>query len=358
VGDGSTQGGQLLSANLIDDENPFLGGDLNLNNNKIVGQGNINITGNIDIDGYINATGNINLGDGAEDNIIVGGNIESSLIPGQDGTYDLGDSTSKWRSGFFEGISVDGEISANSLSVNNIYNTDSSIIYNASTNQFTADIIGSVLAEDSGVIIDTSTGDINASDIFAQSINAEEIFSILEGDVRSLSGTKAYDYEAELFQGQRLDLSNLDTSKISLRKKNTNIDLSTSIDDRGQINFERNDINGIKTEAFIAGGPDAIYAVIDDGTLSYPETNALVFKEGGNLGVGTFNPSNKLDVNGNANINGTILVSGWIQFGSYDNTQIASITPQNGMVYYNTTEQRFRGYQNGQWINLDDGTLA
>ena len=57
-------------------------------------------------------------------------------------------------------------------------------------------------------------------------------------------------------------------------------------------------------------------------------------------------------------INSTITVSGFIQFGSYSDAEIAFVVPANGMVYYNTTDNRFRGYQNGTWINLDDGSPA
>jgi len=100
VGNGTTQGGLLVSAAVSDDENPSLGGNLNLNNNNIVGEGNINI------DGTITATGSINLGDGAEDNIIIGGVIGSSLVPDTDGLWDLGADDFFWRSGYFEGATI------------------------------------------------------------------------------------------------------------------------------------------------------------------------------------------------------------------------------------------------------------
>jgi hypothetical protein len=34
------------------------------------------------------------------------------------------------------------------------------------------------------------------------------------------------------------------------------------------------------------------------------------------------------------------------------------ISPVAGDLIYNTTDNRFQGYQNGGWINLDDGTAA
>jgi hypothetical protein len=50
--------------------------------------------------------------------------------------------------------------------------------------------------------------------------------------------------------------------------------------------------------------------------------------------------------------------SGFVMFGSYTHTERLALTAANGMVLYNTTANRFQGYQGGGWINLDDGTDA
>ena len=50
--------------------------------------------------------------------------------------------------------------------------------------------------------------------------------------------------------------------------------------------------------------------------------------------------------------------TGYVQFGSLTSTQRSGLSPVNGMVIYNSTANRFQGYQNGAWINLDDGTAA
>jgi hypothetical protein len=53
-----------------------------------------------------------------------------------------------------------------------------------------------------------------------------------------------------------------------------------------------------------------------------------------------------------------VVSNGYIQFGSYSSTARNALTAANGMVIYNTTANRFQGYQNNAWINLDDGTSA
>lgn len=45
-------------------------------------------------------------------------------------------------------------------------------------------------------------------------------------------------------------------------------------------------------------------------------------------------------------------VSGYVQFGSYTTTERDALTAANGMVIYNTTDNKFQGYENGAWANL------
>lgn len=54
----------------------------------------------------------------------------------------------------------------------------------------------------------------------------------------------------------------------------------------------------------------------------------------------------------------TITAGGFVQFGSYNTTERNALTAVNGMVIYNSQVDRFQGYQNGAWINIDDGTAA
>ena len=44
--------------------------------------------------------------------------------------------------------------------------------------------------------------------------------------------------------------------------------------------------------------------------------------------------------------------TGYVQFGSYTTTERNALTAANGMVIYNTTDNKFQGYENGAWANL------
>ena len=158
IGDGTTQGGNLISAELLDDTSPSLGGNLDLNGNNITG------TGNIDINGTITASGNINLGDGSEDNVIVGGQISSHLIPKSNADFDLGSPLAYWRHTYSYGATIDGQLQTETLMVGDIVGNDSTLIYSTDTGQLDvesiraqtidADLTGSVFGEDSLVVVD------------------------------------------------------------------------------------------------------------------------------------------------------------------------------------------------------------
>jgi len=81
-------------------------------------------------------------------------------------------------------------------------------------------------------------------------------------------------------------------------------------------------------------------------------SNALSFDASGRLGINTINATETLDVAGTGKF------SGYVVFGSYTTTARNALTPQNGMVIYNTTDGKFQGRQAGVWINLDTGTAA
>ena len=69
---------------------------------------NLKLTGNANIDGNIVGGGSINLGDNVNDNIIIGGEISSSIVPDADGTYDLGADAKRWRNVYGDTIYGDG----------------------------------------------------------------------------------------------------------------------------------------------------------------------------------------------------------------------------------------------------------
>ncbi len=71
---------------------------------------NVHMFANLDVGGNVTVTGTttfnggtLTLGDANTDNIVFGGEVDSHIIPDDDGTYDLGSSTKEWRNLYIDG---------------------------------------------------------------------------------------------------------------------------------------------------------------------------------------------------------------------------------------------------------------
>lgn len=163
IGDGTTQGGILISGTLVNEETPRLGANLDLNNNDITG------TGNINIDGTITATGSINLGDAADDNVIVGGQIGSSLIPNAGSTFDLGAEGTTWSNVYADTLNgnlvgtVDGELSGS------VFADDSTLLVDGIARKFFGNVAGNIEDNDGNIIYDNTTKAFTVGNITIES---------------------------------------------------------------------------------------------------------------------------------------------------------------------------------------------
>jgi len=345
IGDGSTVGGTTTIAGTIDsllaDTSPQLGGNLDLNGNTIVGTGSINISGTI------TATGNINLGDGAGDDVIsLNGVISGNLLPQADITWNIGAPTFQFKEAWINQLNVENQINANRIN-GSLLADDSTIVFDAVTGTldasalvgtFTGDISGSVFGDDSTLLVDgvnnVFTGNVRTNRLIIS--NPNQTGDGLNGGVGEVNIDVA---------------SNDNRSLLNLRRKTTD-DLTGNTDAiYGTVTFGRDDANGLRTTAIMFGRENSIYfGVAPDGVFN--AANKFFVWRDYKLGIGLTTPTEALDVNGSAKM------SGFVQFGSLTSTERNALTAANGMVIYNTTNNKFEGYQNGGWINLDDGLAA
>jgi len=82
------------------------GGSLDIN-------GDGDISGNLTVHGDTTINGNLTLGNADTDNVVFGADVNSSIIPNTDDTYDLGSSSQQWRN-----IFIDGTAEVDTLSIN------------------------------------------------------------------------------------------------------------------------------------------------------------------------------------------------------------------------------------------------
>ena len=91
-----------------------INGAADISGNLAVG-GNLTVAGNATVTGTTTFNGGtLTLGDSASDNVVFGADVDSSIIPDDDDTYDLGSSSQQWRNIFIDGtaeidtLSIDG----------------------------------------------------------------------------------------------------------------------------------------------------------------------------------------------------------------------------------------------------------
>ena len=332
IGDGSTAGGIVVDTtgnqltDIIEDVSPQLGGPLDLNNQDITGTGNINITGQIsasaiDLKGSVFADDSTLLVDG------ISGTIPASNLTGIATIGVIGDVT-----GTLVG-SVTGEL------VGSVFADDSTPLLDGLNKKYLGNIeTGRLLISNPGQPGDGLNGGIGEVNVDVTSNDNRSLLNLRRASASSLAG---------------------DTTAIY-----------------GTLTFGRNDADGIKTTGIIFGRENGVFIGNTPTGVFNTSDIFCVWKEK-RFGIGTTTPNEALDVNGNASVSGAVLAAGFVgdvigddsavivdastgaitaqnfvQFGSLTTTQRDALTAANGMVIYNSTLNKFQGYENGSWVNL------
>ena len=120
--------------------------------NNLTVDGNANVGGNLTVTGTTTFNGGtLTLGDANTDNVVFGGEVDSNIIPDDDGTFDLGSSSKEWNDLFIDGtahidtLDVDenaGIIGNLTLTGNGDFNGDLDV--DGTTNLDVVDIDGAV----------------------------------------------------------------------------------------------------------------------------------------------------------------------------------------------------------------------
>ena len=367
VGDGATAGGTTAVAGTIDsllaDTSPQLGGELDLNGNNITGTGNINITGNI------TASGNINLGDGAGgDTLVIGGAIQGHMVPDTTVTYNLGADNLYWKEAWISQLNVENQLTVGRI-MGDLIADDSTVVFDASTGlvaaaqltgtlpagvipaamssnitgnltgnangshtgTFDGDMTGSLFADDSTLVVDGIDGSIHSSSF------------IPNGNIIEVSSISA----ATSVKQQIISLDS--DSELILTRKSAS-DLSASSATLGTISFGVEDSNGAKSGAIILGNRNSLYLMADSAG-AFSDAALAVTLTDGKLAVGSFGPATeKLEVIGNIKASGTIMPGVYADTTARD---AAHATPTNGQMIYLTATHKFQGYANGAWADLN-----
>ena len=87
--------------------------------------GDVTLGANLDVDGNLTVTGTttfnggtLTLGNADTDNIVFGGEVDSDIIPDDDGTYDLGSASKEWQDLFIDGTANIDTLVADTADIN------------------------------------------------------------------------------------------------------------------------------------------------------------------------------------------------------------------------------------------------
>ena len=324
-------------------------------------------------------------------------NLTTNITPNASNTFDIGSSSNAWRTGFFNGIVATGEIEAASFT-GNIVSDNSTVIVNANAGTVAANVTGTLTgdtkASDASTIIDHTAKTITGTSIGTHkgTVNADDNSLRIDGASDRITNS-VLDFDGNVInlatgngiqigtnnsaQGVGFEIYNTDhTARNALRiysdagNSNTfnSIEAYASrgsivtptinaADDSlfGYIHHGYDGTQYVQSSYIVAGidsqasvGVGAVPGNIllgvtpDNGTTTY----SVVVNKDGNLGVNTLTPDKKLVVNGNAQVVNELLL------GNMDQTAIDALTGANGMIVYNTSTNKFQGYENGAWANL------
>ena len=188
-------------------------------------------------------------------------------------------------------INITGDITAGGvgtgiITANSFVGDGSALTGITASGPFRGDLTGSVFADDSTLIVDGISTNITTNVLTANSITRGLADLIITGDNKT-----------SVF----INSTNANTSNITL-ERNGSVDISGDGLPQGEILFQRTDpINGTRATASIKGFENLISFAL------YPYTSDYFMTfEDGKLALGDLTPTEKLHVDGNAIVTGTL----------------------------------------------------
>ena len=276
-----------VTTDIVGDSSPQLGGDLDVNNNDITGTGNINLTGIVTATTFSGSGGSLtNIPNSSLDNSTVSyGGVELSL-GGSDDTpaFDLSDATNYPYSSL-TGVSTD-IVGDNSPQLGGNLDVNNNDITGTGNINLTGIVTAtSFFGDGSGLTGVAKTGNINADTLVVTGVSTLGVVTATSffGDGSGLTGlanTASINTDSLVVTGVLTATSANFSGDISIADKITHIgDADTSI------RFPSNDNFAIET----AG------------------TERVRVGSAGSIGIGTDDPSQRLEVIGNLSLVGKII---------------------------------------------------
>lgn len=195
----------------------------------------------------------------------------------------------------------------------------------------------SIIGDDSSIIVDALTNRVYAFELDTDQVNTTNIHTLKRA---GSDGTATHNIEG--LEGN---------AALTLTAHRTGVAAGSGYSNSILLGATGSD--GAKNTTALYAAENILYLTQDStGALNieakyitYDSTSGI-----GKLGIGTFNPSEVLDVVGNVKVSGSIQPGVFVDVLARD-TAITS--PTNGMMIYLTATHKFQGYANGVWVDLN-----
>jgi len=311
--------------------------------------GNLTVGGDLSVAGTTSFSGGtLNLGDGAGDSVVFGADVNSSIIPNTDSTFDLGSDTQEWRDLFLDGTAhidtLDVDVNATvagTLGVTGVLTTTATQV---ATGGITS---GSNIVSDTDSTDDLGTTSVRWANLFVDGITATDQITAtgftgtLDGILGSGAAAAATVTSLNTSGVVNLNLTTDSTSSTSgalivdggvgIAKK---LFVGTDLDVNGTTNLDVVDIDGavnMATTALVTGVLTTTAATVFNGGFASNADSTmgtdkkLIFRDSaihisstadGDMSIAADDEidltSTLIDINGNVEISGTTTQTGVI----------------------------------------------
>jgi len=263
--------------------------------------------------------GTINIGDQDTDDINVGGEFVSSLVPNDDDTYDLGSPTKEWRN-----LYVDGLAEIDDLNVSGLSTFGSNVDIDASVdilNDLTVDGLSDLDELNvAGISTFASDLDVNASIDVSTDLTVDGLSDLDELNVAGISTfasdldvNASVDISNNLVVDGLSDLDELNVAGISTFASdldvNASVDILNDLTVDGLSDLDELNVAGLSTFASdldVNASVDISTNLTVDGLSDLDELNVA--------GLSTF--TSNVDINASVDISQTLNVTGVATFGN------------------------------------------
>ena len=230
------------------------GGDLYVDDDLYVGR-NVNVVGVSTFIGNVTFRGGtIGIGDSTSDDIDIGGEFISNLVPNDDNTYDIGISTQRWRTGRFSGLVTTTDLYVSGIAtITNTSFTDLNAqqLYVTGITTLGVTTLTDVTAQQLNVSGITTLGvttltnvsaqqlDVSGVSTFSNNVNVTGFVTVTEGlyydsdDYTGPNGIAYFDNTGKLI-GAAATTTGITTSNFILTTDAVGIPTWTSVIDGGQ----------------------------------------------------------------------------------------------------------------------------